>query len=370
MSAIEPLLQRRDVLETRLKEIPMAPGVYLMRDKTDAILYVGKSKRLRSRVRSYFRFSTDLPPRKQRMVMQICDIEIIVTDTEAEALALEDNLIKTNQPPYNVLLKDDKKYPYLCITWSQDYPQLYITRNRRIQKENNGKRDRYYGPYTDVSQLRYTFGLVKRIFPLRQRFKPLYKNRTCLNYDIGRCPGVCQGKISVEDYHTTLNSVAMVFQGQADELVDRLQERMIEAAGHENFETAARLRDQIKGLQHLGERQKVSLPNSTASRDAIALAANPHRACIQLFQVRAGKLVGRLGFVAENKGDDLALILQRVLEEHYQNCDPVEIPPEILTQYDLSDAEFLESWLSEKKGRKVSLIAPQRQMKAELVDMV
>ncbi|WP_017327243.1 excinuclease ABC subunit UvrC [Synechococcus sp. PCC 7336] len=365
-----PLLQNREVLEARLQEIPFEPGVYLMRDKTDNILYVGKSKKLRSRVRSYFRFSSDLTPRKQRMVMQVWEIEFIVTDTEAEALALEDNLIKRHQPPYNVLLKDDKKYPYLCITWSQDYPQLFITRNRRMQKEKSGKRDRYYGPYTDVSSLRYTLRLVKRIFPLRQRSKPLYKDRTCLNYDIGRCPGVCQGSIDPQNYHKTLEGVAMVFQGQADELLAQLETRMYGAAAEENFEAAARFRDQIQGLQQLGERQKVSLPNSTASRDAIALAANPHRACIQLFQVRAGKLVGRLGFIAENQGYDPATILQRVLEEHYQNCDPVEIPPEISTQYPLPDADFLEAWLSQKKGRKISLLAPQRQMKAELLEMV
>ena len=371
MSAVrEPLLQNRESLETRLKEIPMEPGVYLMRDRTDNILYVGKSKRLRSRVRSYFRFSTDLTPRKQQMVMQICEIEFIVTDTEAEALALEDNLIKTNQPPYNVLLKDDKKYPYLCITWSQDYPQLFITRNRRLTKERNGKRDRYYGPYTDVSSLRYTLRLVKRIFPLRQRYKPLYKDRTCLNYDIGRCPGVCQNLIAPDDYHATLKAVAMVFQGQADELMGSLEQRMMDAATAENFEAAARFRDQFRGLTQLGERQKVSLPNSTVSRDAIALAANPHRACIQLFQVRAGKLVGRLGFVADNTGADPALILQRALEEHYQNCDPVEIPLEILTQFELQDVEFIESWLSDKKGRKVSLVTPQRQLKAELMELV
>ena len=365
-----PLIQNRDVLEARLKELPLEPGVYIMRDKFDNILYVGKSKKLRSRVRSYFRFSSDLAPRTQRMVVQVCEIEFIVTDTEAEALALEDNLIKRHQPPYNVLLKDDKKYPYLCITWSQDYPQLFITRNRKLQRERQGRRDRYYGPYTDVSSLRYTLGLVKRIFPLRQRFKPLYKDRTCLNYDIGRCPGVCQGLISSADYRANLAGVAMVFQGQADALLTQLENRMQAAAQQENFEAAARFRDQIKGLQQLGERQKVSLPDSLASRDAIALAANSDRACIQLFQVRAGKLVGRLGFIAENRGDEPAQILQRVLEAHYRNCDPVEIPPEILTQYLLPEADFLELWLSEIKGRKVSLVAPQRQMKAELLVMV
>jgi excinuclease ABC subunit C len=378
-SSVVPLLQDRVALEARLKEIPLEPGVYLMRDATDNILYVGKSKKLRSRVRSYFRFSSELSPRIQRMVVQVCEIEFIVTDTEGEALALEDNFIKNHQPPYNVLLKDDKKYPYLCITWSDDYPQLFITRNRRLQsprKSGKGaaeiptRSDRYYGPYTDVGSLRYTLSLVKRIFPLRQRRLPLYKDRTCLNYDIGRCPGVCQGLITPEAYRSTLEQVAMVFQGQADTLFADLEQRMLAAAEAENYETAARLRDQMQGLQQLGEHQKVSLPNSTASRDAIALAANDRRACIQLFQVRAGKLVGRLGFIAENRGDDPALILQRVLEEHYQHCDAVEIPPEILTQHPLPDADFLETWLSEKKGRKVTLEAPQRQLKAELLEMV
>jgi excinuclease ABC subunit C len=300
------------------------------------------------------------------MVAQVCEIEFIVTDNESEALALEDNLIKTYQPPYNVLLKEDKKYPYLCITWSEPYPQIYITRHRRLDRNQ----DKYYGPYTDVGLLRYTLGLVKRIFPLRQRPKPLYKDRPCLNYDIGRCPGVCQGLISPEEYRKTVAQVAMIFQGQTDELIRELKEKMAQAAEQENYETAARYRDQIRGLEQLGESQKVSLPNSTVSRDALALAIDDSRACIQLFQVRAGKLVGRLGFVAENRGDDPALILQRVLQEHYQYCDPVEIPSEILTQYELPDRDFLESWLSQKKGRKVSLIAPQRQSKAELIELV
>ncbi len=363
---ITPLLQNRDLLETRLKEIPPDPGVYLMRDHLDQILYVGKSKKLRSRVRSYFRFTSDLSPRIQRMVVQVCEIEFIITDTENEALALEDNLIKTHQPPYNVLLKDDKKYPYLCITWSNNYPYLYITRHRRLDRP----KDKYYGPYTDVGMLRYTLSLVKRIFPLRQRPKPLHKDRTCLNFDIGRCPGVCQGLISPEDYQKTLLQVAMIFQGQTETLISELQNRMAEAAENQNYEAAARFRDQIRGLSQLGETQKVSLPNSTISRDALALATNDSRACIQLFQVRAGKLVGRLGFMAQNQGDDPALILQKVLQEHYQYCDSVEIPTEILVQHELPEADFLESWLSQKKGRKVTLMAPQRQSKAELIELV
>ena len=362
---ILPLLQDPDRLESRLKEIPAEPGVYYMRDATDQILYIGKSKKLKSRVRQYFN-GTDTRARIHQMVRLVTEIEFIVTDTEAEALALEANLIRQHQPHYNVLLKDDKKYPYLCITWSDDYPRIFITRKRQM----GNKRDRYYGPYVDTQQLRSTFNLVKRIFPLRQRPQPLFKDRTCLNYDIGRCPGVCQGLISAEDYRKTLNRVAMIFQGRTKELVDTLTEQMEQAAEDLNFEHAARLRDQIQGLKNLGADQKVALSDDTVSRDAIALASDDHHACIQLFQIRAGKLVGRLGFIADAQSGEPGAILQRVLEEHYQTVDPVEIPAEIHTQYDLPESEFLAAYLSQAKGRKVTIVHPQRQTKAELLEMV
>jgi len=337
-----------------------------MRDGQDQILYIGKSKRLRSRVRSYFRDLSHHLPRTAMMVMQVVDIEFIVTDTEAEALALEANLIKQHQPHFNVLLKDDKKYPYLCITWSDPYPRLFITRKRR---QGNGK-DRYYGPYVDVGLLRSTLALVKRIFPLRQRPQPLFKDRPCLNYDIGRCPGVCQQLITSEEYHRTVQRVAMVFQGRTQELVSILTQQMEQAAADLKFEQAARLRDQIRGLERLCTDQKVALPDDTVSRDAIALAANNDHACIQIFQVRAGRLVGRLGFVAETQSGSPGEILQRVLENHYQSVDAVEIPAVILSQYELPDGEILADYLSQRRGRKVTLEVPQRQSKASLVEMV
>ena len=202
-----PLVKDAERLESRLKEIPAVPGVYLMRDESDRILYIGKSKKLRNRVRSYFRESQNLSHRIAMMVQQVREIEFIATDTEAEALALEANLVKQHQPHFNVLLKDDKKYPYLCITWSEEYPRIFITRKRRA---GNAK-DRYYGPYVDTGALRSTLHLIKRIFPLRQRPQPLFKDRPCLNYDIGRCVGVCQGLISAEDYHKIIQKVAMIF---------------------------------------------------------------------------------------------------------------------------------------------------------------
>jgi excinuclease ABC subunit C len=365
-SPSKSLLNHPDRLEARLKEIPPEPGVYFMRDKSDHILYIGKSKKLRSRVRSYFRNLPDLSPRIELMVRQVADIEFIVTDTEAEALALEANLIKQHQPHFNVLLKDDKKYPYVCITWSEEYPRIFITRKRQLGK----KSDRYYGPYVDTFLLRQTLSIIKRVFPLRQRPKPLFKDRPCLNYDIGRCPGVCQKLVSTEEYHKIMTKVAMVFQGRAGELIETLNTQMEKAAENLNFEVAARLRDQINGLKTLGTDQKVSLPDDTVSRDAIALSKDDQYACVQLFQIRAGRLVGRLGFAADAQSGTVGQILQRVLENHYASADPVEFPSEILVQEELPEGDMLAEYLGDRKGRKVSITCPQRQSKADLIEMV
>ncbi|BAZ26216.1 excinuclease ABC subunit C [Kalymmatonema gypsitolerans NIES-4073] len=360
-----PLVKEPERLESRLQEIPPEPGVYLMRDGSDRIIYIGKSRKLRSRVRSYFRDSQRLSERIATMVKQVTEIEFIVTDTETEALALEANLIKQHQPYFNVLLKDDKKYPYVCITWSEDYPRIFITRKRQLGKE----KDKFYGPYTDSRLLREILRLCKRIFPLRQRPQPLFKDRPCLNYDMGRCPGVCQKLISPEEYRKIVQKIAMVFQGRSQELIDILAEQMQKSAEALNFESAARIRDQIAGLKSLNADQKVSLPDDTVSRDAIALFSDEQLACIQLFQIRAGQLVGRLAFVADAHAEPGA-ILQRVLEEHYQTADSVEIPTEILVQHELPDGEILADVLTGRKGRKVTILAPQRQTKAELIEMV
>lgn len=365
-SKAEPLLKQPERLEARLKEIPQEPGVYFMRDGADNILYIGKSRSLRSRVRSYFRQDHYREPRIAMMAMQVVEIEFIVTDTEAEALALEANLIKQHQPHFNILLKDDKKYPFLCITWSEDYPRIFITRKRRLGKG----RDRYYGPYVDVGTLRRTLNLVKRVFPLRQRPQPMFKDRPCLNYDMGRCPGVCQQLVTPEDYHKIVQKVAMVFQGRTQELDAILTAQMERAAEELNFEVAARVRDQIRGIQSLSADQKVSLPDDTVSRDAIALMADEHHACIQLFQIRAGRLVGRLGFVADAQSGSAGAILQRVLEDHYASVEDIEIPAEISVQHELPDAEMLAIALTERRGRKVSIDVPQRQSKADLIEMV
>ena len=368
-----PLLQQPERLKVRLKEVPSEPGCYLLRDASDRILYIGKAKVLRNRVRSYFQSGSGHghSPRISLMVRQVCEIEFIVTDSEAEALALESNLIKQNQPHFNVLLKDDKKYPYLCITWSEAYPRIFITRRRRFRSPL----DRFYGPYVDVGLLRRTLTLVKRVFPLRQRPQPLYRERTCLNYDIGRCPGVCQEKISSEAYHHTLRQVAMVFQGRNEELLELLNEQMGKYAERLDFESAARVRDQLQGIDTLTADQKMSLGDSSVSRDVVALAADERVAAVQLFQMRAGKLVGRLGFTADAVGADgqplePGRILQRVVEEHYSQVEPVEIPPELLLQHALPQQPLIEEWLAERRGRKVKLAVPQRQQKADLIELL
>ena len=366
-----PLVQEPDRLKLRLKDVPPEPGCYFMRDQNDRILYIGKAKALRNRVRSYFQNSQNHSPRISLMVRQICEIEFIVTDSEAEALALESNLIKQNQPHFNVLLKDDKKYPYLCITWSEDYPRIFITRQRRFRSPF----DRFYGPYVDVGLLRRTLALVKRVFPLRQRPQPLYRDRTCLNFDISRCPGVCQQKISSGDYHQTLRKVAMVFQGRNDELLDLLNEQMQTYAERLDFESAARVRDQLQGLDTLTAGQKMSLGDSSVSRDVIALVADELVAAVQLFQMRAGKLVGRLGYTAnamvfDGKTINHGVILQRVIEEHYSQVDAVEIPPELLVQHALPQQALIQDWLGERRGRKVKIAVPQRAQKADLIELV
>ena len=371
-----PLIHDPQRLKTRLAEVPAEPGCYLMRDGEDRILYIGKAKVLRNRVRSYFQSGSGHghSPRIRLMVRQVTEIEFIVTDSEAEALALESNLIKQNQPHFNVLLKDDKKYPYLCITWSEAYPRIFITRRRRFRSPL----DRFYGPYVDVGLLRRTLALVKRVFPLRQRPQPLYKDRTCLNFDIGRCPGVCQQKISSDAYHQTLRQVAMVFQGRNDELIDLLAAQMERYAERLDFESAARVRDQLQGLDTLTADQKMSIGDSSISRDVIALASNGRVAAVQLFQMRAGKLVGRLGYMADavlpagvaEQTPDLGRILQTVIEEHYSQVEGVEIPPELVLQHPLPQQALIADWLAEQRGRKVRLQVPQRQQKADLIELV
>ncbi len=360
------LINNKELLKSRLSEIPKSSGCYLFKDIDNNLLYIGKSKKLRSRVSSYFNNYSDLTPRLSLMVRQITEIEIIVTDSEYEALNLESNLIKTNKPYFNILLKDDKKYPYLCITWSEKYPRIFITRRRR----NRNNLDRYYGPYVDVGLLRRTLFTIKKIFPLRQRPRPVYKDRTCLNYSIGRCPGVCQEVISSDDYKKIMKQVSMIFQGRNDDLEKFLQKKMLQFSNDLDYENAAKIRDQISGLKLLTESQKISIPDSSINRDIFGIVSEKNVASIQIFQMRSGKLIGRIGYSKKLNNEDENLILQKILEEHYMNVEPVEIPSEILIQYNLPKQATIEDWLTELRKKKVKILIPKRNKKHETVEMV
>ena len=360
------LINNKELLKSRLSEIPKSSGCYLFKDIDNNLLYIGKSKKLRSRVSSYFNNYSDLTPRLSLMVRQITEIEIIVTDSEYEALNLESNLIKTNKPYFNILLKDDKKYPYLCITWSEKYPRIFITRRRR----NRNNLDRYYGPYVDVGLLRRTLFTIKKIFPLRQRPRPVYKDRTCLNYSIGRCPGVCQEVISSDDYKKIMKQVSMIFQGRNDDLEIFLQKKMLQFSNDLDYENAAKIRDQISGLKLLTESQKISIPDSSINRDIFGIVSEKNVASIQIFQMRSGKLIGRIGYSQKLNNEDENLILQKILEEHYMNVEAVEIPSEILIQYNLPKQETIEDWLTELRKKKVKILIPKRNKKHETVEMV
>ena len=360
------LINNKELLKSRLSEIPKSSGCYLFKDIDNNLLYIGKSKKLRSRVSSYFNNYSDLTPRLSLMVRQITEIEIIVTDSEYEALNLESNLIKTNKPYFNILLKDDKKYPYLCITWSEKYPRIFITRRRR----NRNNLDRYYGPYVDVGLLRRTLFTIKKIFPLRQRPRPVYKDRTCLNYSIGRCPGVCQEVISSDDYKKIMKQVSMIFQGRNDDLEIFLQKKMLQFSNDLDYENAAKIRDQISGLKLLTESQKISIPDSSINRDIFGIVSEKNVASIQIFQMRSGKLIGRIGYSQKLNNEDENLILQKILEEHYMNVEPVEIPSEILIQYNLPKQATIEDWLTDLRKKKVKLLIPKRNKKHETVEMV
>ncbi len=352
------LINNKLILKKRLSEIPRSSGCYLFKDNDGTLLYIGKSKSLKNRVSSYFNNYKELSPRLSLMVRQITEIEIILTDSEFEALNLESNLIKTNKPYFNILLTDDKKYPYVCITWSEKFPRIFITRKRR----NRNNQDRYYGPYVDVGLLRSTLFLIKKIFPLRQSklSKSFYREITGVDLD----------KISSEEYKKIIKQASMIFQGRNEDLVKLLQRKMQFFSDELQFEKAAKIRDQIDGLKLLTESQKISIPDSSINRDIFGIISKNNISSIQIFQMRAGKLVGRIGYNQEIKDFSEEDILQKVLEEHYINVDNVEIPKEILVQFEFTNKKILEEWLSDIKKSKVKLLTPKRNKKFKTIELV
>lgn len=346
----------------KLATLPDNPGVYLMKNQDGTIIYVGKAVNLKNRVRSYFR---TLPPdalKTKALVRNIADFEYIIVDNEVEALVLECNLIKKYRPKYNISLKDDKTYPYLKIT-KEDYPRVIITRN---YIKDGGK---YFGPYPSVTVLRETLELLRSIFPFRVCKQRTFTNdRPCLNYQIIRCYAPCCGKISKEDYAQLIAKINDFFDGKHEELLADLTKQMNEAAENLHFEQAARLRDQIRGIERAINDQKAVLSGND-DKDVLGLAMGANEVIVQIFFIRAGKIVGRENYVLHDAIDGgKAEILAAFIKQFY--LDNQFIPPNILLEEELSEAEILQTWLSEKRGGKVQFTVPKRGQQKELVDLV
>ncbi len=351
-------------LEEKLKILPSRPGVYLYRDGDGKILYVGKAVSLKSRVRSYFQPRAQLPPKTRIMMDKVADLDYIVTDSEVEALILEQNLIKEHRPHYNVLLKDDKSYPYLKVTLGDNFPRVTITR-RRIKDGS-----RYFGPYTRVGAVNETLRLLKKLFPFRscKKKEPETRERPCLNHHIERCLGPCCGLVDREKYRAMIQEVCLFLEGRQEDLVRQLTARMEEAAEKLEFEQAARFRDQIQAVREVVEKQKI-ISGGFEDQDVAALAETFDEACVMQFFIRGGKLIGREHFMLKGtEGLSRPEIMTAFIKQYYNAADL--IPGEILISEDTGEEKaVIEKWLSGKRGAKVSLKTPRRGEKKKLVEL-
>lgn len=344
-----------------LAVLPDKPGVYLMHDKDGKVIYVGKAVVLKNRVRSYFRNLASHTPKVRAMVAKIADIETIVTSSEVEALILECNLIKKYRPRYNIMLKDDKSYPYLKVTLNEEFPRLYVTRR---QMRDGAK---YYGPYADAGAMHATVKLLRSMFPLRT-CRTMNAERPCLNYHIKRCLAPCAGLVSKEEYGNMIKSVCMVLDGRTAELERDLKRRMQEAADNYAFEEAARLRDQLQAVMRLNEQQK-AVTGQDSDMDIIGFAKDMTGICIQIFFVRKGKLLGRDNFFLQDDGESEQEVITAFVKQYYNEAS--YIPREIALPM-LPDAEeqaVIERWLAEKAQRKAELVRPQRGVKKDLLQL-
>lgn len=352
-------------LQNKLATLPASPGVYLMLNGAGEIIYVGKAINLRNRVRSYFQKGSSQPAKVRILVEHIVDFEYILTDSEMEALILENNLIKKHAPRYNVRLKDDKTYPYIKVTMQETFPRVLMVRKRL----NDGAR--YFGPYTDVTAVKETLAFLRKIFPVRSCRKNIEEGgteRPCLNYHIGRCLAPCAGLITKEKYGEMIDEVILFLEGRIERLIPDLTRKMQEASEELEFEKAARFRNQIRGLQALAEKQKI-VTERQEDQDYLGYARQGELACVQVFFVRSGKLIGRDHFLvdcsAEEEGTE---ILRSFMQQYYEEA--AYIPKEILIPMTLTDSSVLQSWMSGLRGNKVYLHNPQRGQKKQLLDLV
>ncbi len=352
-------------IQEELKKLPDRPGVYLMHDKNDTIIYVGKAVSLKNRVRQYFRASHREGIRKDQMVSLIDRFEYIITDSELEALVLECNLIKEHRPKYNILLKDDKTYPYIKVTLGETYPRVLFSRQMKKDKSQ------YFGPYTSAGAVKDTIELIRKLYQLRtcnrQLPRDTGKDRPCLNYHIHQCQGPCQGYISPEDYRVQIKKALDFLNGNYKPILEELEQKMQAASAEMDFEKAMEYRDLIDSVRQVSQKQKVT--NSDGEdKDIIALAKDDRDAVVQVFFIRDGRLIGREHFyVTIDVGNTTQQILTSFLKQFYAGTP--FIPKEIMLQTAIEESDVIAQWLSSKRGQKVSIRVPQKGMKEKLVDL-
>ncbi|MDM8142919.1 excinuclease ABC subunit UvrC [Megamonas hypermegale] len=347
-----------DIIAEKLKLLPDRPGVYLMKNRRGQIIYVGKAIKLKNRVRQYFQSSRNHSAKTLALVSHIEDLETIITANELEALILECNLIKKHHPKYNIMLRDDKTYPYLKLTLNEDYPRLITT--RRVVKDGS----RYFGPYTSGTAMKETLNLLRRLFPLRT-CKHLGE-RPCLEYHIKRCPAPCAGFVDKETYKEMVRSVCWFLEGKTEEIETALTEKMQQLAQKLEFELAGKIRDQLAAIRQITEKQKIL--TDTGDMDAVGMASSPLGTCMQVFFVRNGKILGRNQFLLTGNEDDSGENCLSAFFKQYYN-DAVFIPKEILLPIDIEETALLEKWLLETKKAKAKIIVPKRGVKKDIVQM-
>lgn len=355
-------------IQEQLKKLPAEPGVYLMKDEDDKIIYVGKAILLKNRVRQYFQSSKNHSSKVKSMVKNIKSFEYIITDSELEALILECNLIKKYRPKYNVLLRDDKTYPYIKVTVNEDFPR--VLKVRRVLRD----KAKYFGPYTNVEAVNDTLDVIRNIYPIRTcnvDIERAIKNnmRPCLNLHIKRCVGPCTGNVSKEEYNKMIEEILLFLSGKEETLIEILKEKMNKCAVEFNFEEAAIYRDKIINLQEMMQKQKIDISTEDINQDIIAMAYNDEEACVQSFFIRHGKIVGREHFILEGtKDSSKESILGSFVKQFYMKAE--YIPKEIIIECEIEDQIVLEEWLSNIKGQKVSIRVPQKGDKKSLISMV
>lgn len=352
-------------IEEELKKLPALPGVYIMHDRNDTIIYVGKAISLKNRVRQYFQKSRNLGIKKEQMVEQIERFEYIVTDSELEALVLESNLIKEHKPKYNTMLKDDKNYPFIKVTVGEDFPRIMTARSMKKDKA------KYFGPYTSAGAVKDVIELIRKLYHLRTCTRNLPrdtgKERPCLYYHIKQCQAPCQGYVSKEEYRKQVDSLLDFLGGNHKVILKELEEKMLQASAELKFEEAAQYRDLMQSVEKTGERQKIT-DHPGEDKDIIAAAMENDDAVVQVFFVRDGKLIGREHFYMKTApGENRSGMLSSFLKQFYAGTP--FIPREIMLQEEIEDRELLEQWLESRKGRRVHISIPKKGTKEKLVEM-